>query len=257
MRLGVVARRADFHSVGLFDNMRKNKDALEDKDISRLAFVLGWLSHRAADRQMKPIFRETCPDAPVRPTDCSIYQDAFIFLRRYQDQAPPYRKELFQRMSDKDPLAQRSAGLKSIIRALLQGTLIGLHTLIPDDDQPKTWLDKVTNNHQRWVIDMDRYLDAIYNPDAEKQHDYIVATDFYHPDDSLIHYVEQLQGKENISSHAPLNFAGEQKSHYAQALDKSWGFIKCAGQYWKGAIDNNDLAAGLDHGQKLRDGMGG
>ena len=30
-----------------------------------------------------------------------------------------------------------------------------------------------------------------------------------------------------------------------------------AGQYWKGAIDNIDLAAGLDHGQKLRDGMGG
>lgn len=47
--------------------------------IDQLAFILGWITHRAADRQMKPVFRAN-PDPEGRnPALCSVYQDAFVF----------------------------------------------------------------------------------------------------------------------------------------------------------------------------------
>ena len=49
----------------------------------KLAFVLGWLFHRAADLQMKPIFHATDSACTLDPTDCSVYHDVFLFREVY------------------------------------------------------------------------------------------------------------------------------------------------------------------------------
>ncbi len=257
MRLGGVTRHADQHSVELLDDLRQRQDKLDDQDLRRLAFIIGWLSHRAADRQMKPIFRATCPNSELKPTECSVYHDAFIYRHRYHGQSDLYIPEQFELMSEHAELGKQFAGLKSIVRHLLQGSLIGIHTLIPDDKHPKEWIDQLTRSHQIWRIDMDRYLNAIVNPDDEKVQEYIIDTNFYDSNDTLITYVESLQAEDTSAQHSCLHFAGEQSSHYAQALDKSWEFIKATGRHWMNKISNDELAGALEHGQKLRDGIGG
>ena len=259
MRLGGVTRRADFHSVGLLTEIRDKmqSNSMQSKDRGNLAFILGWLSHRAADRQMKPVFRRTCPDAPEKPTDCSIYNDAYLYLRRYQGKSTAYTDATFQCMSKEHQLGRSVEEMRSLVRAMVQGTLIGLHTLIPDDDQVSSWLDKVFEMHQAWRIRMDRYFDAIYNPNEKLIQQYIVDENFYDVQDSLIAYCENLQA-ENDNYNDSLLYANEdQSSDYAQALDKSWGFIKAAGRFMEGKIDGDELAGALEHGQKLRDGLGG
>ena len=259
MRLGGVTRRADFHSVGLLTEIRDKmqSNSMQSKDRGNLAFILGWLSHRAADRQMKPVFRRTCPDAPEKPTECSIYNDAYMYLRRYQGKSINYTDATFECMSTEHKLGKSNEELRSLIRALVQGTLIGLHTLIPDDDNVSSWLDKVFEMHQAWRIRMDRYFDAVFNPDQEKIQRFIVDENFYDENDSLIAYCENLQA-ENGNYNDSLLYANEdQSSDYAQALDKSWGFIKAAGRFIEGKIDGEELAGALEHGQKLRDGLGG
>ena len=259
MRLGGVTRRADFHSVGLLTEIRDkiNNDEMQSKDRGNLAFILGWLSHRAADRQMKPVFRRTCPDAVERPTDCSIYNDAYLYLRRYQGKSVNYTDATFQCMSKEHQLGRSNEELRSLVRALVQGTLIGLHTLIPDDDSVSSWLDKVFEMHQAWRIRMDRYFDAVFNPDEALIQRYIVDENFYDINDSLINYCEALQAESGTYADSLLYDAPDQSSDYAQALEKSWGFIKAAGRFIEGKLDGDELAAALEHGQKLSDGLGG
>lgn len=254
MRLGGVTRHADRHSVALLADMRGRDLDIVDK--SRLAFIFGWLSHRAADRQMKPVFRETCPDAPEKPTECSIYDDAFIYLRRYSAQDPLYTDALFEQMASGTAAGQDCAELRSLIRGLLQGSLIGIHTLIPDDGDGKGWIDRLVSVHQKWRINMDRYLKAITEPDPILYKTYIVETNFYDPADSLIAYVEALQAEKADVNHKLLRFAGEQSSDYAQALSKAWDYIKAAGLFFQGELDEDALADAFDHGRKGRDGLG-
>ena len=55
-RLGGITRSGDRFTVQLLTDFRKRWEGRrpEDKLEPKLAFVLGWLTHRAADRQMKP-----------------------------------------------------------------------------------------------------------------------------------------------------------------------------------------------------------
>ena len=80
-RLGGITRSGDRFTVQLLTDFRKRWASRkpEDKLEPKLAFVLGWLTHRAADRQMKPVFREAEPDRTQSPSDCSVYHDAFVF----------------------------------------------------------------------------------------------------------------------------------------------------------------------------------
>lgn len=48
-------------------------------DTRKLAFVMGWLSHRACDRQFKRLFRQLDPECAATPRDCSIYHDVHLF----------------------------------------------------------------------------------------------------------------------------------------------------------------------------------
>lgn len=85
IQFGSVTRSGDKFTVNLLDKYRSIWHTRNENDRLgyKLAFVLGWLCHRAADRQMKVVFREAEPESREFPTDCSIYHDAFIFRRLY------------------------------------------------------------------------------------------------------------------------------------------------------------------------------
>ena len=58
-RLGGITRHGDRHNPILLEKVREafKEGRADDSDFAKLGFVIGWLSHRATDRQFKRIFR--------------------------------------------------------------------------------------------------------------------------------------------------------------------------------------------------------
>ncbi len=253
-RLGGITRHADRHAVALLTAWRERP---EDRAVrGKLAFLLGWLSHRAADRQFKPVFRAANPDSKLSPKDCSVYQDCWLWRRRFAGQDPDYGDGVFLRLGSGRE-GEAVAGLRSLVRTIMQGSLIAIHTFIPDDDQPDVWLDRVCRLHQAWRIDMDRYVAAALHPDPALVKRYIDDTCFYEPADPLIALCERLQaGGTATPDEVAAAAVAEQRSHYAQALATAWRYLGAAGAFWERRIDAAQLADALDHGRPGRDGKG-
>lgn len=251
-RLGAITRHADKHAVGLLTAWRERPD---DRAIrGKLAFLLGWLSHRAADRQFKPVFRAANPGTTLSPKDCSVYQDCWLWRRRYAGQDPDYGDGIFLRLGSGRE-GEAVAGLRSLIRTLMQGSLIAIHTFIPDDDRPDEWLDRVCRLHQAFRVDLDRYVAAALHPDPALVARYIDGTGFYLPDDPLIALCERLQaGGAASPADVAAAAAATQHSHYAQALATAWRYLGAAGAFWERRCDGAQLADALDHGRPGRDG---
>ncbi len=254
-RLGGITRRGDFHSVGLLTSIRQRWDgrSTDDKLEPKLAFILGWLTHRAADRQMKPIFREVEPGRPVSPAHSSVYQDAFIFHEVYQSgKASPYHPQTFADTPDVAPGID-AAALEELIRVLLQRALIELHTLIPDDENIEGWLENLFDRQQRFYVDRERYAQAVANPDPEWVRRGIEEVNFYDRDEPIIQAARAIQHGQSAGVVAAV--AAEARSHYAQALKMGCGYILAASDFFSSDMAPAELEALFNIGKPGRDGM--
>ncbi len=70
-QLGAVTRSTDSFNPGLLKRLRDDWDGRQPKDNfeSKLAYSLGALCHRAADRTMKPVFKKAAPNDPQAGSD--------------------------------------------------------------------------------------------------------------------------------------------------------------------------------------------
>ncbi|MFH5184072.1 hypothetical protein ACHHV8_16305 [Paenibacillus sp. TAB 01] len=263
-QFGSVTRSGDKFTVSLLDKYRQIWDERKEQDRLgyKLAFVLGWLCHRAADRQMKVVFREAEPESREFPTDCSIYHDAFIFHRLYEDKEKtlfPYRTAHFEKHMASLPAA--AAGLKAddaarTYRFGWQRFLLGMQTFISNTEPADAWLDKLHAKHQEQVIHLDRYAEAVITPDPVKVQRFITDTHFYDEQDPLIRLCEELrQGAQASQQEIEAAFAAEPSSQYAHALKLGFGYLRSASAYFEGSIDQDTLKDQLDVGKKGRDGL--
>jgi hypothetical protein len=151
-RLGGITRSGDLFTVKLLQRVRDGwagRDAAEQLP-EKLAFVLGWLCHRAADRQMKPLFRRLDGDCPLKPTDCSVYHDVFLFREAYASGAvEPYAQDALAPSLGVDHL-------EALLRTIWQRALTSMHTFIPDADDIERWLERVFATRQRFTVDIRR-----------------------------------------------------------------------------------------------------
>lgn len=254
-RLGGITRRGDFHSVGLLTSIRERWDgrSADDKLEPKLAFILGWLTHRAADRQMKPVFREVEPGRPVSPAQSSVYQDAFIFHEVFQSgNASPYHPQTFADTPDVAPGID-AAALEELIRVLLQRALIELHTLIPDDENIEGWLENLFDRQQRFYVDRERYAQAVANPDPEWVRRGIEEVNFYDRDEPIIQAARAIQHGQSADVVAAV--AAEASSHYAQALKMGCGYILAASDFFSSDMAPAELEEMFNIGKPGRDGM--
>jgi hypothetical protein len=247
-RLGGITRYGDRFTVRLLESFRARwptrqpADQLEPK----LAFVLGWLAHRAADRQMKPVFREADPDHSQDPTECSVYHDAFVFREVFAGgRDEPYHPAMFD---------DRWQSADEVLRALLQRALLELHTLIPDGDDIEGWLDRLLGLRQTYQVDRARYAEAILRPDPAKVQRFIVAMNFYDPADPIIVAARALQRGEPADVTAAADAPA--RSHYGQALQLGWSYLKAASDFFTGELSAAELTARLNIGRPGRDGFG-
>lgn len=262
-QFGSVTRSGDKFTVQLLDNYRVDWETRKDAEKLgyKLAFVLGWLCHRAADRQMKVVFREAEPESTEFPTDCSLYHDAFIFRELYlgqTDTAFSYVAATFEKNMDSHPLAAHIDvhRLADLFRLIHQRLLIEMHTFIPDTDNIEGWFDKLHARHQEQIIHMDRYAAAVVTPDPAKVKRFVTDTNFYSDGDELIRLTKRLRRGETVSpEEIESAFAAEAQSHYAQAVKIGFSYLRSASDFFTGTIDRETLRDKLDIGRKGRDGL--
>ena len=259
-QLGCITRSGDRFTVKLLTSFRERWDARKpgDKLEPKLAYVLGWLAHRAADRQMKPVFREADPNSGQSPTDCSIYHDAFLYREIYAcGKEKPYNPSTLEVNMESLPGAQGIdlPAAETFFRTLMQRTLLAMHTFIPARDDIEPWLENVFNLQQRFYVGIERYADAVYRPDPDKIRRFIAETNFYDPADPIIVAVRRLHRKEAVTP-AQVREAAEAgaASHYAQAVKMGFGYIRAASEFFTGDMTPEDLKPRLDIGKPGRDG---
>ncbi len=250
-RLGGVTRSGDRFTVQLLTDFRvrwkgrRPEDRLEPK----LGFVLGWLCHRAADRQMKPVFREAEPGHSESPSECSVYHDAFLFREVYAGgKEGPYRPGMFE---------EGPAGAEDLFRTLLQRALVGLHTFIPDREDVEGWLGRLFALQQGFEVDLKRYAAAISRPDPEKVRRFITAVNFYDAGEPIIAAARGIQRGEPVTAGQVREVTRiEARSHYAQALRTGYGYLRAASDFFAGDMSPEALRERLDVGRPGRDGKG-
>jgi hypothetical protein len=245
-RLGGVTRSGGKFVVSLLGRYREawSEDEPDTLLAQKLAFVLGWLCHRAADLQMKPIFRAVDGDCSESPTDCSVYHDVFLFRTVYAaGEGEPYAPGI---------LSLEAGDLEDALRSLWQRALVGMHTFIPDQQDIEGWLERLFETRQQFYVDLERYAGAFAHPDPDKVRRFLDEVNFYHDRDPLIQLARSIQAgtpETGIDLRSALDAAATQ-SQYAQALRRGYHYLEAASGYFTGQLDEAALADALERGKQ-------
>jgi hypothetical protein len=245
-RLGGVSTGGGFFIPELLTKYREAWPSREPDRLlpQSLAFVLGWICHRAADLQMKPLFNELDGDCGRFPTDCSIYHDVFLFREIYAaGKRPPYSPATLETDMKSLSGAQKIpvAEIEEIFHALLQRSLISMHTIMPDLGNAEDWIPKLIRHRQKFGGVLKRYAEALANPDPEKFNRFVVEPNFYDKNDPIIQ--QARSGKCSAETNA-----GTNQSLYAQILARGMGYLQAASDYFSSQIEEDDLRDKLERG---------
>lgn len=243
---------------------RKPEDHLEYK----LAFVFGWVSHRAADREMKPVWRlgpikELAAKQGLKPTECSIYHEGFMF-REYYLNDPIFGLAVDpKRLADESAeFKARSQRLVTLMRSLVKRNLIETHTLKPDYDDVDGWFDRLRERQQTFHVSIDRYAEAALRPDPEKVRLYLTEVNFFDERDPVIVLCKKLRqsgtdaAAAGIGAEVAAAVRAPNASHYAKAVALGYSYLKAASDYYAGTIDFETLTDKLDIGKSGPQGIG-
>jgi hypothetical protein len=245
-RMGGITRSGGKFVTSLLARYRQQWAGAQDHELvkQKLAFVLGWLCHRAADLQMKPIFRAVDGDCTEKPTDCSVYHDVFLFREVYGGgQVGPYAPGI---------LSLDAGELEDALHSLWQRALIGLHTFIPDQEDVDGWLERLFAMRQSFYVDVRRYAEAFADPEPDKVRRFIEEVGFYDDQDPLIRLARSLQAgapETSIALQDALDDAATQ-SQYAQSLRRGYLYLEAASGFFEGTIDEVAFRDALERGKQ-------
>lgn len=234
---GCTTVSGDSFSYRLLDHI-KGLAELKEKDRAILAFTLGWVSHRACDRVMKPIWKEapfkgrgTDVDPNVSPFECSIYHEAEAF-RRYLANGTLYPLALFpDKLNEEvsDGFDQSTA--EELVEGAFAANMMQIQT-IPDDMADQQRFEEICMRVQKFYVGLHRYRRAIAKPDAANQYEFVQKINWYHEEDPIIRAANQLRSGIKLSSKQVMDMVNEGgKSYFAKALTLSVQYILSAERY--------------------------
>ncbi|KKL76421.1 hypothetical protein LCGC14_2045060 [marine sediment metagenome] len=238
MRLGAITRGSEGFAGPVVKRLRGRSDRPDHNDATKLAFCLGTMAHRAADRMMKPIFDSQGGDENRQPTSISIYHDVFIFDKVYGRGAKhPYTPDALDPQIRFPSAPDLDVGtVEAYFRVLLQRTLLAAHTFKPDSDDPEGWLDRLFGRLQELHVDLARYHQALTKPDPEIVRRAITDVNFYDDGNAILSLLADLRAEKQVTGEAFLQRCrlGDHDSLYARAVSMAYGYVQVAGEYWQG-----------------------
>lgn len=260
IKIASVTRSGDSFTSELLDKYAPlwREERMSKQEEARLAFVLGWLCHRAADRQMKPVFREVEPNRDYSPSNCSIYNDAFIYHRYYRNRADAdYDDVVFEADMHSSPVSQRldvqAAG--EMWKSVMQGILLQQHSSVAESEDMESGVQTALKRRQRFQVNIHRYSDIFFHPKEEDEARYLEGTGFYDEKEPLLQVVSALRNGERAEPGSLKEaLKAEARSHYAQILEMGYSYLRTAHDFLYGGMSYEALRQNLKIFQKGRDG---
>lgn len=246
--MGAITRSADKWSADLivWARQQKHRDAPDPQTAQKLAFVLGALTHRSADRLTKPITNCWGKDVNSHEADSGagsaneskIVQDIFIFKEVYGsgagENADPFTRAVLQTPTESE------AHLEEYFRVLWRRALIAMHTIAPDGDNIQPWLTAFLNGLQTFPKSLSQYAELAANWDSETVRKYLIDKNFYRRDDVLIRLAREVQRGSTVTAQNVVDgMVATDKTHsrYARALAKALDYLLAASELYAGEID--------------------
>ncbi|MFP4092705.1 MAG: hypothetical protein ACLFT3_20515 [Cyclobacteriaceae bacterium] len=230
-------------------NSRKPGDGVEEK----IAAAIGWLSHRAIDLQVKPMYLkiDKIKEARYSETENEIYHDAVTFDKVYErGKATSVSPHVYlsEAILADHMQGHPAAGLLHVAQvepmmcAMVQQNLLSLSQFNETAQSPDEWLDKFPDHYQKLGENLHTYIEAFQRPDPVKMEKYIHSVNYYNEEDELIQLARELQhkGKSSIQLDDAVAKA-ENQSHYAQGLRRSIHFIRSANAFFEKKMDKETV----------------
>jgi hypothetical protein len=267
-KLGSITVSGDRFSFRLLEEYKplwKNRDDLLE---AKLAFVLGWVSHRACDRQMKPLWnireifgKGSDADPSISPTECSVYHEGTLFNLYYADNSA-YRLAIFPEQLSAWPGAElfNLPLAEKVVESSYGMNMVDIQTFAPPSapSEAQRFMEDLCVQAQKFYVDVSRYARAAGNPDAERKHAYVKKINWYDDKDPLI-ALACIVRRGGVLDIAQVEAAMQNpaSSQYGQALQMSLGYFVAAAEYF--ADDNmtmDTLKDRLDIGKLGPNGLG-
>lgn len=267
--LGTLTRSGDRYTVELLAYCRDRWSSRRDGDFleEKLAYVLGWRCHNAADRHFKPIYREVQPehyqneaqqrgDPDERDvSDVRIYHDIIVFREVYDNgrrKGSPVSAHLLEDDLGSHPAAEAVAvaPMESAIGGVIQRTLLGLQSFASRERDPERWLERFHKQLQDYYVDVHRYARAFAEPQPDYLRRFILENRFYDARDPLIRLARALQrgtAPPAIALDAALEDAKGQ-SQYAQTIRQGYLYLLASSEFFERRIAEPELRQRLDLG---------
>lgn len=246
--LGCTTNGGDKINPYMLEKLREIRE-MSEMDRCKLSFIIGCLTHRAADRVFKPIFRalDVSPSRINVPTDCTLYHEVEIINRYYGNTA-----DIMQSMLGEFEGTRLEGKLEEFGQAMLRRSLVALHTLTPDKDVG-TWLEAVSRLTPDFVADVKRHTSILTHPDTEKRKKFVLEPNFYDEENMYIKAAMAIRaGKQEIPEvDFDLGYDEKGISLYEQALRCACEFVIAGWEYFNHEIDEQKMR------EKLRIGMPG
>jgi len=257
--MGCVTRQADKWSADMIAQCRDEmaKDDGDPLASKKLAFVLGSLTHRSADRHTKPITR--CWPKPGTPeaeqaggdsNESKIIQDVFIFREVYGqgrgEHAGPFPHAILH-----VPTTEAETQFEAYMRVLWRRALIAMHTFNPDSGNIDTWFDRFFQGLQTFPKSLRDYAELNANWEPAKVKKYLTDKHFYDRDDAIIQLVRKIQAGSTVTHQRvidALEATTKANSRYGRCLKRSIEYVLAAGQLFRGEIDIETAKTAFDVG---------
>lgn len=210
---------------------RKSEDRLEDK----LAYTLGWITHRAADRYFKPrygIFDKNPEN--LHPLDARILHDAVLYDKVYgRGTKEPFSRYYAQRNMEGHPASSAFSinQLEALFGPLYQAEMLSLQSF-DDISSGQQFLERIEEQFATFTVDFNRLIEALNNPDSEEMKQMIVDSNFYNEDDPIVKTARNLQEGKSVQAEVGDMMDTEKQSQYAQVLAQSYDWIRKGSQYF-------------------------
>lgn len=260
------ARDGDWWAVPILEKYRnKWKNGEQGEEIQQMiAGAIGWLTHRASDLQMKPLFEQYEKKYSVSSSsEMQVYHDA-VTIREVYDEGKlstesPYEKispaTLEQGMASEPASKTVNAGqIEKLLTYMWQREFVEIHKFSSHTENAEAWIEGLYENYQPIDEDFRMYIEAFQNPDPVKMKKYIHDFNHYDPEDEIIQFVRGIQRNQPVDH---INFESAivraaTQSQYAQALHKCFNFILSAGEFFEYKLEKDQLYDNLDIKKKDR-----
>lgn len=263
-RLAMMAsttRAGDRHTVRLLQYCREKWPQRRPQELveEKLAFTLGWLTHQAADRRFKPVYRQLEPEYYARanasdedssPSNIRVLHDVVIFREvydggRYGPLPAGLLEDRLQGMAaaralDFDlTLAALGSAWQRHLQAAHRAVFAGEFEMV---------CGRARRRYQRFYVDVQRYASMWADPDPEQMRRFIIEPNFFDARDPLIAMARALRRGERVPA-IPFEEAYRRAgrgSQYAQCLQMGLRYLFAANDFFEFRIGEPDLRQRLD-----------